>query len=75
MKVRVKDYPIRYKDTRYKKGDELSITQDAFNDELFVCLDKQKDEKTADNAQLETDDEEQRMIVWLNQAHQIRRDN
>lgn len=75
MKVRVKDYPIWYKDTRYKKGDELSITQDAFNDELFVCLDKQKDEKTADNAQLETDDEEQRMIVWLNQAHQIRRDN
>ena len=58
MKVRVKDYPIRYKDTRYKKGDELSITQDAFNDELFVCLDKQKDEKTADNAQLETDEEE-----------------
>ncbi|KZT88767.1 hypothetical protein [Lactiplantibacillus plantarum] len=58
MKVRVKDYPIRYKDTRYEKGDELSITQDAFNDELFVCLDKQKDEKLADNAELETDDKE-----------------
>ncbi|WP_434432102.1 conjugal transfer protein [Lactiplantibacillus paraplantarum] len=58
MKVRVKDFPVRYKDTRYKKGDELNIAQDAFNDELFVCLDKQKDEKATDNTESETEDEE-----------------
>ena len=58
MKVRVKDFPVRYNGKRYKKDDELSIAQDAFNDGLFVCLDKKKDGKSADDDEPGTDDEE-----------------
>ncbi|WP_047999414.1 hypothetical protein [Lactiplantibacillus herbarum] len=57
MRVRVKDMPVRYKDQRYKKDAELTITQDAFNDGLFVCLDT-KDDDQVDNEHKETTDEE-----------------
>lgn len=57
MKVRVKDMPVRYKDIRYKKDEELTITQDVFNDGLFVCLDKvKKDDKTVEDEETAEDE-------------------
>lgn len=59
MRVRVKDFPVRYKDQRYKKDAELTITQDAFNDGLFVCLDvKGDDQADAIDEQEKSDEEE-----------------
>ncbi|WP_338208338.1 conjugal transfer protein [Lactiplantibacillus paraxiangfangensis] len=58
MRVRVKDFPIRYNDKRYLKGEELTIAQEVFNGELFVCLDKvKKDDKTAEDEEEVEDDE------------------
>ncbi len=56
MRVRVKNFPVRYNDKRYLKDEELTITQDAFNKGLFVCLDK-KDDKPSDDDQDETEEE------------------
>ena len=57
MRVRVKDMPVRYKDQRYKKDAVLIITQDAFSDGLFVCLDTKDDEQLG-NDQEEAEAEE-----------------
>ena len=57
MRVRVNDMPVRYKDQRYKKDAVLIITQDAFSDGLFVCLDTKDDEQLG-NEQEEAEAEE-----------------
>ncbi|AVK60535.1 conjugal transfer protein [Lactobacillus sp. CBA3605] len=57
MRVRVKDFPVRYKNKRYLKNEELNIAQDAFNDGLFICLDTKKDDQLVDDDQSETDEE------------------
>lgn len=59
MRVRVKDFPVRYKDQRYKKDDELTITQDAFNDGLFVCLDAKGDAQLDDEQEETTVEDEE----------------
>ncbi|MGM7683539.1 hypothetical protein ACSVDA_15475 [Cytobacillus sp. Hm23] len=45
MKVQVKDFPVRYRDERYLKGETFIMAAEYFNDSLLIDVEEDDEEE------------------------------